>query len=517
MVSDDDIVNMIQKHLHVVLTNAGFAWDQVWGIRVGRMGSREYITSADEVSLHEIGSDLDLYITGCTDEMVHRSNDLLRALGCRLLKQGVTLREKRFKPTVIEHTHTLKWTTVFKGRNVDTSVLLADAGCVRGARNATRCAAFLLASKPEWRSAIRELLTELRAMGLLSPHGRDAKVGQHLKTVSFTLLRCGILSSSGWEVPTTSTMRAQLLTSIARFDASESVVKTHWPGTGKKQCAISVENRYGRSSDALMILVNGRNSANRLTQPPWFALQHACGQKASLPNLCNIIKLPTTDVPNLPQFESSHIQHTRFLVPDAADPRKDEYVVLTLTPCQNDGDDNANLLIVLTGTGNKTSCESVTDEHVQGYKEILYITWRSGWQSVPKWLPCVLTNVLLSWDIWRSDGWQAVVLAQSRGVQAFLYACTDPQFVEQSTIIDRTILAGGCLWERGTPDILQKIRSGLTVMAQKRATKGVEAGSTSRPKPLSVVIVSEGDQSVSKRGAVSKTGSKKITDWIIGI
>ena len=67
MVSDEVIVTAIQKHLHCVFTDAGYAWNQVAGTSFGRMVSREYLTLTDEVSDHEKGSDLDLYVAGCTD------------------------------------------------------------------------------------------------------------------------------------------------------------------------------------------------------------------------------------------------------------------------------------------------------------------------------------------------------------------------------------------------------------------------------------------------------------------
>ena len=89
MVSDEAIVTAIQKHLHCVFSDAGYPCDQVAGTSVGRMGSREYLTLTDEVSDHEKGSDLDLYVAGCTDEMVHQGIDLLRALGCRLMRACV--------------------------------------------------------------------------------------------------------------------------------------------------------------------------------------------------------------------------------------------------------------------------------------------------------------------------------------------------------------------------------------------------------------------------------------------
>ena len=376
MVSDEVIVAAIQEHLHCVFRDAGYAWHQVAGTSVGRFGSREYLTSTDEVSDHEKGSDLDLYVAGCTDEMVHQGIDLLRALGCRLLRAGVASNEKRTQPIVAECAQTLKWTTKYKGRTIDTSVLLADAITVCGARSATRCAASLLLSKPEWRMVIRELLAELQAVGLLNPHGRDGKVHQHLKTVSFTLLCCGILSSGEWESSTASSLRVKLLASIAQFDASKSVVITHWPGAGGERCTVWVERRRAQSPDALLILVNGRNSANRLTQPSWFALQHACAQKSSLPkeSICDSIQLPALFHVAIPiRFELSYVQHARLQVVDPAswDSRKDEYVVVTLTPCQRDGDEDKYLLVVLTDTGNQTSCS------VEGYKQIMYFTWRS--------------------------------------------------------------------------------------------------------------------------------------------
>ena len=221
---------------------------------------------------------------------------------------------------------------------------------------------------------IRELLAELQAVGLLNPHGRDGKVHQHLKTVSFTLLCCGILSSGEWESSTASSLRVKLLASIAQFDASKSVVITHWPGTGGERCTVLVERRRAQSPDALLILAKSRNSANRLTQQSWFALQLACAQNSSLTKerICDSTQLPAPLHVDIPiRFGLSYIQHARLHMVDSWDSRKDEYVVVTLTPCQQCGDDRKDLLVVLTGTGNQTSCS------VEGYKQIMYFTWRS--------------------------------------------------------------------------------------------------------------------------------------------
>lgn len=107
MVSDEVIVTTIQKRLHCVFSDAGYAWDQVAGTSVGRMGSREYLALTDEVSDHEKGSDIDLYVAGCTNEMVHQGIDLPRALGCRLLRAGVASDEKRTQPIVAACAQTL--------------------------------------------------------------------------------------------------------------------------------------------------------------------------------------------------------------------------------------------------------------------------------------------------------------------------------------------------------------------------------------------------------------------------
>ena len=212
---DDDIVSIVEENLRRLLEDEGFAEDEVNGVVVGKMGSRVYLYRVNESQ-----TDLDLYTLGCTEAMVHRGTELLYYLGCQLMLVGVAAKKKKIQPEVAEGKKTLVWTTVMEQsagtaaeagsssrpklqsrpkleyRETDTSLLFADEETVCGARNATRCAAALLDGKPEWQEVIGELLAELRAAKVLNQHGRGSSVGQHLKTVSFTLWCCGLLEGA---------------------------------------------------------------------------------------------------------------------------------------------------------------------------------------------------------------------------------------------------------------------------------------------------------------------------------
>ena len=168
-----------------------------------------------------------------------------------------------------------------------TGLLFADGETVCRSRSATRCAADLLSGKTEWQDVIGELLSELRSAMVLNQHGRGSIVGQHVKTVSLTLLCCGLLVC-GLAMPSVSTsLRASLLAAILRFNAVTQVVTARW--SRKERCSIEIQSRLGSSPDALLILVNGRNSANRLTQPSLSALLHVCANIASLPSICHTV------------------------------------------------------------------------------------------------------------------------------------------------------------------------------------------------------------------------------------
>ena len=85
---EEQIVSPVQQHLRHVLVENGFARDVVGSVCVGMMGSRVYLGGAKEGS-----TDLDLYTSGCTREMVQRFTDLLNSLACRLLRAGVVAKK----------------------------------------------------------------------------------------------------------------------------------------------------------------------------------------------------------------------------------------------------------------------------------------------------------------------------------------------------------------------------------------------------------------------------------------
>ena len=108
-----------------------------------------------------------------------------------LMVKDVAMSTPGQKPEVQISNCTLKW-TVFE-TTIDASLYLAD---IRdgddGPWSSTNCLRHFLDRHEQCRPVLTKILNELREKGALNPHGRNASVGQHLKTTPAALLCVGL-------------------------------------------------------------------------------------------------------------------------------------------------------------------------------------------------------------------------------------------------------------------------------------------------------------------------------------
>ena len=447
--------------------------------QVSVMGSRAY-------QLACVTSDLDLYAALPVALMDHR-HDILRTLATQLVASQQSLRGMK-GPVLQGNNDTLKW---MHPSGLHASLLLSSQEVVDGALAATRILQRFAERYSGWLPIIRDLLCRLRGMGALNPHGR-ASVQQHLKTAPFCLLAAALVEhgthraespDSHWLLAQLSSFRADALR--VQFDDRVAAILA----------------RHHETHPPLLIKVNGRNSAGRVTHPVWARFQLCCRQLLG-GGVCPCSSITPSDYVAAWHGLSPGSGGTfRFSVSSSVwwGLPKDDMVVATaswghrLRP----PDACCHVLAIFTGTANETYA------HVNGYDLVLQFTWCLNWESNPVWAPKALLGVL---QVVRSHFAAARldVLGISRGVQAVLCSFDSSHGIvaELTSILGSVVLAGGCLWQRQDPGITQRVLQGLS---QYEASSG--------QKPVLINVVSEMDGSTSKRGTYSAGRSNVRVDY----
>ena len=164
--------------------------------------------------------------------------------------------------------------------------------------------------------------------------------------------------------------------------------------------------------DALVLVHGSRNSASRVTQPEWARFQWTCNEHLGVAGaLFPDLRRAITETPG-PEFGGGRVHHVRFRVRQEAYwfLPGDDFVVVTIKPLNVERMSGGPLL-VLTGTANHPTC------NVEGYGQVVMITWAHDWQSNPTWLPRLLFWLAHS-AMEAHSGARCDVLALSRGVQS---------------------------------------------------------------------------------------------------
>ena len=470
-----EIIENVQTHVGNILERLGLDTAGL-NITVECMGSRKYGCAVES-------SDLDLYCIIPDDWVTHAK--LIRVLLAAELEKYEEAKDGTNAPVDQPDNCTLKWTHPC---NLDVSLLVAVMSVVRDAVSATKCLVWHFARDNALQGIVRETVMLLRGKGVLNSHGRNGRVGQSLKTTTAVLLCVALLRSDECDRSATAEqLRAWLLRALSTFDSSACCVWYDYTEERVWCCKGSV---YQYDGCPLRIMRRGRNSAGRLTVPQWARFQHACFElsgSSDSPPFASFKKEGPHSVECSPLPYSP--RHVRFHLPSSWDwaSKEEDFAVLSVWPGSGEG-----TLLVASGTGNDVEC------NIEGYKCIVTVTWCKSYTSNPYWFPDMLISVAKC--LCRPNGERLDVLALSRGVQAVM-CCYDIKFGRVDAVIDsvnNVVLAGGCIWQRQDSNLPGRILQGLTRVAAVwfRA-------------PLRVVVVSEMDLNVRKRGNVSKQDSKK--------
>jgi hypothetical protein len=467
-------------------------------------------------------SDVDLLVLA-PEPIVEMGDDIRAILARRLCDRGLHHRSlSDMRPL-----QTLKWSDA--KRDVEVRVLLSCAA--RGQIHVTCFLRDFYAGQEEYRRVVQSVLEKLRASGALNSHGLGASVGQSVKTVSAALWCAGLKTMS----PGLCT-ESDVLKGLAVFNASDRLFKiqrqesedvemlgltTHtlgdtpsvasaWSqdagkstmesyiahGIPSKSLVISEEQRrHCRLGNALLLLFEGQNSAEHLTQPGLAHFQYTCWC------LCGDVGIPSSlgmafmGLSAWPYWEQRSIQHFRFR-PCPSRWKKDavDFPVVTVWPPRFvPQSSNAQSAVVILA-GNKNEIQYDTPEGVQ----LVVVTWSLNHETNPDWLPDLLDGMMSSLLKWYGEG-KVHLIALSRGVQAFLACVANVRCLQWLQDIGHVCLAGGCLWQRQVKGAEQDVRVGMASWGEAKGD----------PKPVSVLVVSYADASVRFEGSYSRTKSRK--------